>query len=263
MKKKLLLTIILGSVLIFQTGSSSMRGDLERLAERVWDRISVESRFLTHSQRTRIHQHLEKVLHIMDDDDFYNPRLFCSLTNRQGYLPTKGNGVQIGGEYGFSRREGCEEVLDSTKNNLICSWNGYTRLVYRISDAHPVIGSNDFKGGYSSTRGCTTAIEESSRDVVCLWNGTSDRGYLPYRISDGRALTRNENISEEGRGRFGFISQENCGKAIQRSRGYNICTWSGSKNIGYQLINIRAASVIVNFGPSSEDWEECLRNSSR
>ena len=271
MKKKLLLTTILGSVLIFQIGSSATRGGLESLAQGVLDPVPVEFRVLTHSQRTMIPHHLEKVLPIINDrhhndDVFYNPRLFCSLTNKGGYLPTKNNGVQIGGKdsYGFSTIEGCKEVLDSAKNNLICIWNGHTTWAYRISNALPVVNDNDFEAGFSNTRDCNMAIKGSSqdKDTVCLWNGRTNGGYLPYRISDGQALTRSKNISEGGRGQFGFYSQESCDRSIQRSGGHNICTWSGNTGMGYQLVHIQSASVIANFGSSSAGWRKCLERSS-
>ena len=191
----------------------------------------------------------------------------CSLTKRGSYLPTRSDGTKIGDRsgYGYPSKL-CGQNIQKAKNGLVCSWNGHTNLVYRISSASPIIGNNDFKGGYGDSDVCNEAITGSSRKVVCLWNGFTDGGYLPYRIDDGKVLTRSQNTSKGrekyGRGEYGYVTQADCNRAIKSSSGgAAICTWSGSSSVGYQLMNIQTRSVIASFGSGSDAWENCLKES--
>ena len=187
--------------------------------------------------------------------------LSCHLTKNGDYLPTRTDGTKIGDKsgYGYSSIKNCERNIQQAKNGLICSWNAYTNLVYRISNASPIIGHDKFKGGYGTSDRCNEAISGSSRKVVCLWNGFEDRGYLPYRIHDGKVLTPSQNRSE-GRGTSGYNTQANCNRGIESSSGGPmICTWSGNRSDGYQLMNIQTRSVIASFGSESGAWENCLK----
>ena len=190
--------------------------------------------------------------------------LFCHLTKHSSYLPSRSDGIKIGDKagYGYSSLERCEmDIVKQAKNGLVCSWNGYTTLVYRISSASPIIGHDDFKWGFANSDRCNKAISGSSRKVVCLWNGFTNGGYLPYRVDDGKVLTRSEN-SSESRGIYGYNKQAECNRAIESSAGGStICTWSGSTSIGYQLMNIQTRSVIASFGKGSDAWENCLKES--
>lgn len=178
------------------------------------------------------------------DVETYDEDLYCAVTQRGEWLPFRKNGERIGGGsagYGFSSSSTCDSAIAGRRDGLICSWNGYSHLIYSISSGRLLGHTNQNTGaGFNTNSSCNSALEVQKNDFLCTWTGN---GYLPVNLRNGYFVTPSRNSSNAG-----FNRLSSCQDAVTKSQGSRICTWSGYSTTGYVLMTRSGGEEIAAFG---------------
>ena len=147
--------------------------------------------------------------------------------------------------YGFRDASDCDRAARSSRQSVVCNWDGSGYVPYRV-DGRGNVGRDNFGFGRNDLDGCNQAVMAGRNGFMCNWSGNN---YGIYVIESNFA------VGKEG---FGYRTSADCNPVVKESRNQYICHYDGRGDDNVELWGVFSRSEPSVVIRRYTDYRNCV-----